>query len=147
MKITNKTQVQINLDRLETRVEKAVMALQLVANCLNSAYESVWSLPDDQLAELCQTLLNEGRFEEVFTVHLKAATYVNELLTDSGVAGIRAKEGAGKPYIITPEGQFIVNPPPPIESPDPEEEIVIDPPDEPEEDMVEDPPSEPEEDE
>ena len=101
MNITDKTQLQINLDNLEKRVSKATQALQNAANTLNVAYDAVWSLPEDQLLECLQELVNTNKFEQIFGVHETAATSINSILDTVGAAGVRAKVGAARAYTIT----------------------------------------------
>lgn len=100
MNITNKTQTQKNLDNLEKRVNKATLALAQTANALNDAYSCVWSLPDEQLRELLQYLVDNNRLEEIFTIHAQSAASVNTLLEAIDYNGVRAKEGAGREYTI-----------------------------------------------
>jgi hypothetical protein len=100
MNITNKTQTQKNLDNLEKRVNKATLALAQTANALNDAYTCVWSLPDEQLRELLQYLVDNNRLEEIFTIHAQSAASVNTLLEAIDYTGVRAKEGAGREYAI-----------------------------------------------
>ena len=100
MNITNKTQTQKNLDNLEKRVNKATLALAQTANALNDAYICVWSLPDEQLRELLQYLVDNNRLEEIFTIHAQSAASVNALLEAIGYSNVRAKEGAGREYAI-----------------------------------------------
>lgn len=101
MNITDKTQLQINLDNLEKRVSKATQALQNAANTLNVAYDAVWGLPEDQLLECLQELVNTNKFEEIFGVHEAAATSINSILDTVGATGVRAKVGAARAYTIT----------------------------------------------
>ena len=118
MNITNKTTLQRNLDALEKRVTKATQALQNTANSLNAAYDSVWSLPEDQLLECLQTLVDTNKFEEIFGVHLAAATGINSLLDAVQASGTRAKVGAGRPYVII-DGVVSFPEPEPLPTPDP----------------------------
>jgi len=101
MNITDKTQLQINLDNLEKRVSKATQALQNAANTLNVAYDAVWSLPETQLLECLQELVSTNKFEQIFGIHENAATSINSLLDAVQAPGIRAKVGAARPYTIT----------------------------------------------
>jgi hypothetical protein len=132
MNITDKTTLQRNLDSLERRVTKATQALQNTANNLNAAYDSVWSLPEDQLLECLQALVTNGKFEQIFTVHANAAASVNTLLDAVGASGTRAKVGAARPYTIT-DGVVTLDPLPepepidPLPIPDIVEEEFIEP--------------------
>jgi hypothetical protein len=101
MNITDKTQLQLNLDNLEKRVSKATQALQNAANTLNVAYDAVWGLPEDELLECLQELVNTNKFEQIFGIHENAATSINALLDAVGAAGVRAKVGAARAYTIT----------------------------------------------
>ena len=100
MNITNKTQNEKNLDTLEKRVNKATLALAQIANALNAAYECVWTLPDEQLRELLQSLLDNNKLQSVFDIHAQSAVSVNALLDAIDYSGARAKEGAGREYAI-----------------------------------------------
>jgi len=100
MNITDKTQLQINLDNLEKRVSKATLALQNTANTLNVAYDAVWGLPEDQLLECLQELVNTNKFEQIFGIHENAATSINSLLDAVQAPGVRAKVGAARVYTI-----------------------------------------------
>jgi hypothetical protein len=101
MNITDKTQLQINLDNLEKRVSKATQALQNAANTLNVAYDAVWGLPEDQLLECLQELVDTNKFEQIFGIHENAAISINALLDAVEAAGVRAKVGAARAYTIT----------------------------------------------
>lgn len=100
MQLINKSQTQRNLDALEKRIEKATLALAQTANALNAAYDCVWSLPEDQLKDLLQYLLDNNRLEEVFSIHAQSAASINALLSAIGYSGAKAKDGAGRQYEI-----------------------------------------------
>jgi hypothetical protein len=100
MNITNKTQNEKNLDALEKRVNKATLALAQTANALNDAYNCVWSLPDEQLRELLQSLLDNNKLQGVFDIHAQSAASINALLDAIDYNSVRAKEGAGREYTI-----------------------------------------------
>ena len=109
MNITNKTQNEKNLDALEKRVNKATLALIQTANALNDAYTCVWSLPDEGLRELLQTLHDNNKLQGVFDIHAQSAASVNALLDAIDYNGVRAKEGAGREYTIV-DDVISVNP-------------------------------------
>ena len=115
MNITDKTQLQINLDNLEKRVSKATLALQNAANTLNVAYDAVWDLPEDQLLECLQELVNTNKFEQIFGIHENAATSINSLLDAVQAPGVRAKVGAARVYTIA-DGVVALEPLPEPES-------------------------------
>lgn len=124
MNITNKPQVTKDLDNLERRVQKATQALAFAASQLNLAYDSVWNLPDDRLQALLQYLVDQSKFEGIFSLHEKSASYINELLTDTGDVRVTAKVGAGREFEIDGNGSVSVIPlpqPEPIEEEQPEE--------------------------
>lgn len=100
MNITNKTQNEKNLDALEKRVNKATLALIQTANALNDAYSCVWTLSDEQLRELLQSLLDNDKLQDVFNIHAQSAASINALLDAIDYTGVRAKEGAGREYTI-----------------------------------------------
>ena len=77
-------------------MSKATQALQNAANTLNVAYDAVWGLPENQLLECLQELVNTNKFEEIFGVHEAAATSINSLLDAVQAPGVRAKVGRSK---------------------------------------------------
>lgn len=99
MNIIEKTQLQSDIENLEKRISKTLSALEFTVSQLNLAYDSVWKLPDERLQALLQTLVDSGKFEEIFSVHAKSASYINELIEVAG-GKARAYTGAGREYTI-----------------------------------------------
>ena len=120
MQLINKTLTQKNIDSLEKRVNKATLALAQTANALNDAYNCVWSLPDEQLRELLQTLLDNDKLQSVFDIHAQSAASVNALLDAIDYSGVRAKEGVGREYAIVDGIVEII----PLPEPEPIEDIL-----------------------
>lgn len=118
MKLIEKTQLQSDIENLEKRISKTLSALEFTASQLNLAYKSVWDLPDARLQELLQTLINSGKFEEIFSIHAKSAAYINELVDAAG-GKLKALEGAGREYTII-DGVVAI---PPLPVPEP----IVDP--------------------
>lgn len=100
MKLLTKTQEQEDLDNLVKRIDKVRLALSASVHALNLTYDSVWCLPDNRLQPLLQLLLDINKLEEVLSAHVKAASYINELLDLAEDNGIRAKIEQGREYII-----------------------------------------------
>lgn len=100
MQLTNKTQTEKNISNLEKRIEKATSALAQTANALNNAYDCVWTLPEDQLKELLQALLDNNKLQSVFNIHAQSAASINALLDAIDYPGVRAKEGASREYTV-----------------------------------------------
>lgn len=100
MQLINKTQTEKNIDNLEKRIDKATLALAQTVNALNSAYECVWTLPDEQLRELLQCLFDNNKLQDIFNIHAQSAANINALLDAINYSGARAKEGAGREYTI-----------------------------------------------
>lgn len=97
--IKDKTKLDLNLEKVEQSIQKVVMSLNLTAASLNTAWSTVWNLPDDQLKEILQYLYDNNKFEDLLGLHHVAATSINQLLDKVG-SQIRAKDYAGKPYKI-----------------------------------------------
>lgn len=116
MNILEKTQLQSDIENLEKRISKTLSSLEFTASQLNLAYKSVWDLPDARLQELLQTLVDSGKFEEIFGIHAKSAAYINELVDAAG-GKLKALEGAGREYTIE-DGVVTVIPLPEPEIPE-----------------------------
>ncbi len=97
--VKNKTQLDLNLEKVEESIRKVAMSLNSTAMSLNMGWSTVWELPDDQLKEILQYLYDNNKFDDLLGLHHRAATSVNQLLDKVG-SQIRAKDYAGKPYKI-----------------------------------------------
>lgn len=109
MQLLNKTQTQLDIETLESRVFQTLLSLKAAAAQLNNAYDSVWSLSDERLQALMQTLVDAGKFEEIFTLHAQSANYINTILVGAGETPI-AKTGAGREYTISENGVVSIIP-------------------------------------
>lgn len=115
MQLINKTQTQLDISALESRVENTISSLRVTATQLNHAYDCVWSLPDNRLQSLLQALVDANKFQEIFSLHAQSAASINTLLVAAGDTAL-AKEGAGRDYTIKNGVITIIPlPEPPIE--------------------------------
>jgi hypothetical protein len=110
MKLTNQTTLQTNLLKIENTAKDFLRTVVAATQSLNNSYYSLWKLPDDQLTEVLQHLLNEGKLEDVFTKHYIAATSLNNILDGGEYVGVRAIAIAGREFEISEEGVLTVVP-------------------------------------
>jgi hypothetical protein len=115
MKLTNQTTIQTNLQKIENTAKDFLRTVVAATQSLNNSYYSLWKLPDDQLTEVLQHLLNEGKLEEVFTKHYIAATSLNYILDDGEYVGVRAIAVAGREFEVSEEGVLTLVPLPVVE--------------------------------
>lgn len=124
MNISDHSKLDANIDTLQHRTDKSVAALEFAASQLNLAFDFVWSLPDDELRELLQSMVMTGKFAKVFGLHAKTAAGINEALVGAGRQPI-AKTVVPREYEISPEGVVTLKPlpePEPIDEPLPDPE-------------------------
>jgi NurA-like 5'-3' nuclease len=112
MNITSKTTLQSNIEKIEAAANTAILATASAVHALNNSYNTLWGLNDDELTELLQYLLNEGKLLEVFTKHYVAATGLNKILDDGEYDGVRAIAVAGREFEIDEFGTLTLVVPP-----------------------------------
>ena len=78
--ITHKSQLQIDIDSIDKSAESAMLAFKAAAFTLNHSYDTLWSLPEDRLLAVLQTMYNGNTLTDVFTQHNTAAAYVNTII-------------------------------------------------------------------
>jgi hypothetical protein len=122
MKITQTTTKQDNISRIEKSTEKTTRLINIAIDSLNESYRALWSLPDEELREVLQEMINEGTMASIFTAHYVTATALNTIQEHSGETN-RAIAIAGREYVI--EDNIITITPLPI--PEIIEEPIIEP--------------------
>jgi len=124
MKLIQKTTIQQNIESIESAANTAINATASAVHALNNSHRVFWGLPDNELVELLQYLLNEGKLQEVFNKHYVSATNLNQILDNGEYDGVRAIATVGRAFEISELGVVsLVVPPPVVE----EEEVVVEP--------------------
>jgi len=115
--ITNKSQLQIDIDSIDKSAESATLAFKAAAFTLNNSYDSLWNLPEDRLLAVLQTMYNDDTLTSVFAQHNTAAAYVNTIV------GYEAAKIVAPREIVITDGVLSF----PVE-PESEPEIILEPP-------------------
>jgi hypothetical protein len=100
MKLIQKSKTQQNIESIESAANTAILAAASAAHALNNSYNTFWNLPDDELEELLQYLLNEGELFNIFKKHGESATALNKILEDGGYEGVRAIDKITREFTI-----------------------------------------------
>jgi hypothetical protein len=126
MKLLNTTTTERHLLKIEQCIKKTNRLVAASIAALNEGYYYLWSLPDEELQEVLQTLLDNGKLQELFTNHYLTAVSLNEIQDRTDAYGGRAIAAAGREFIIE-DGQIvlIISETPEIEEDD-EPDIEID---------------------
>jgi len=130
MKLIQKTTIQQNIESIESAANTAINATVAAVHALNNSHSVFWSLPDEELVELLQYLLNEGKLQEIFNEHYVAAVNLNQILDGGEHGGVRAIASVGRAFEVDEFGTVTLVYPPieePIVDPEPVEEPPIDP--------------------
>jgi hypothetical protein len=99
--ITNKTQLQKDIDNIDQMSQTAILAASAFAHSLNNAYTALWSLPEDRLLPILQKMYDDNTFLKIFGDHNYAANAINTILNNGNHQGIRAYDTAPKEIEIT----------------------------------------------
>ena len=116
MKLSNKSQLDNDIEMLEASASQSLSIIVAAAITLNNSYRSSWNLPDNRLEPLLQRLLDDNKLEEVFTKHHIAATALNTILEAEESTSQRAIAVAGREFTITNGIVKLI----PLSSPDPD---------------------------
>lgn len=94
--ITNKTQLQKDIDTIDQLSYTAILAASAFAQSLNNLFNALWSLPEDRLLSLLQRMYDDGTLLTMFGNHNYAAISINTILNNGNHQGIRAYDTAPK---------------------------------------------------
>jgi hypothetical protein len=94
--ITNKTQLQKDIDSIDQLSDTAVLAASAFAQSLNNLFNALWSLPEDRLLSLLQRMYDDGTLLIMFGNHNYAATSINTILNNGDHKGVRAYDTVPK---------------------------------------------------
>ena len=124
MNLLNKTTTQTHILQLEKFADTENRAIAAAISVLNNSYHYLWSLPDNELVDVLQELLNTGKLQSLFENHYVTAINLNAIQDNTEYSGPRAIAVAGREFEVSPEGIVsLVYPPEP--------EIIEEPPIEP----------------
>lgn len=98
-----KTQLEINLEKIDAPLILVENSIKAAIQNLNASYNFLWSLPDDQIEEIMNY---KGIFElqRIFEAHFKYANGFNELLQDRGISEPRAITIKPRDFSINEDG-------------------------------------------
>lgn len=74
-----KTKLQINLENLDRYANQIPEIISYLIQNLNESYWQLWCLPEDELTEVLQHLLNSGKLSEVLTKHNVTGNALNDI--------------------------------------------------------------------
>jgi hypothetical protein len=92
--ITNKTQLQKDIDTIDQLSDTAILAASAFAQSLNNLFNTIWILPEDRLLSLLQRMYDDGTLLIMFGNHNYAATSINTILNNGNHKGVRAYDTA-----------------------------------------------------
>ena len=110
MKLTPKTKTLETIDKLENYILQTNKIISAAIININQGHKELWSLPDNEVEEVLQQLLENGTLRQLFENHYICATYLNLIQDNTGSGGPRAIAKAGKEYILTDEGKIKIVP-------------------------------------
>lgn len=84
MKLTVKTQTELNIEEIEKSAEMFANAINTAIVTLNLSYKKLWDLPDDQLESVLNTLAQNGKLQPLFEDHNFAANSLNSIAEKIG---------------------------------------------------------------
>jgi hypothetical protein len=122
MNLLNKTTTDRHILQIERYVQKTNRLISAAISSLNSGHSYLWSLPDDELLSVLQSLHDSGNLVGLFTNHYLTATSLNTIQDNTGASGVRAIAVAGRNVEIVDGTVSFVAPPEPEEQP--EEDIT-----------------------
>lgn len=108
MKLITKTPLQQNIESIESAANTAILAAASAVHALNNSFNVFWDLPDDELTELLQYLLDQGELINVFRKHGESAVALNKILDDGEYTGIRAISEISRKFIINEFGKIVL---------------------------------------
>jgi hypothetical protein len=84
MKLTSKTQTELNIEEIEKSAEIFANAVNTAIVTLNLSYGKLWNLPNDQLENVLNTLAQNGKLQPLFEDHNFAANSLNSIAEKVG---------------------------------------------------------------
>lgn len=120
MNLLSKTQTEQHLLRLEKFTVKTNQLISATISNINNGYSYLWNLPDVELQDVLQNLLDNGKLVQLFENHYLAATSLNAIQDGTGASGGRALAIAGREFTVTDGVVAVI----PLPEPEPEHQIL-----------------------
>ncbi len=100
MKLLQSDKTTEHILKIQEYAETTNRAINAAIVALNNAYNYSWNLPDDELRDVLQMLLDNGKLQELFQNHYITATALNTIQNSTGYIGDRAIAVAGREFTI-----------------------------------------------
>ena len=104
MDITNKTQLDKDLQLLEDAQTTFGNAINAAIFTLNLCYDALWKLPEDRLLAVLQRLYDDGTLQPLFLNHYSTATGLNAAQDILGGGRSKAIAIAGRELTVSEDG-------------------------------------------
>lgn len=111
MKLIEATQLDLDLNDIQSNIEMITLSVSSTVQILNNAHSSLWSLPNDRLINILNKLGPE-KTQELFNKHFDIATAANAFLDSVEFLGGRAIVTRGKEIALGEDGMFTIKNPP-----------------------------------
>jgi hypothetical protein len=115
MNIINHSKTEQNIRKIEESAKDVLLAIKSSIHMLNMSYQILWSLPDDELRDVLQYLVDNNKLTEVFGQHNFAANSLNSILENAGEDGAKALVAVPREFTIDPETNQVTIVPKPQE--------------------------------
>ena len=110
MKLTNKTQTELNIEAIEKSAETFANAINAAIYTLNESYKTLWNLPDNELEQVLNTLSQNGKLQTLFEDHNFAANSLNSITEKIGDTSFIAINSLGRELQIDENGVISIIP-------------------------------------
>ena len=110
MKLTNKTQTELNIETIEKSAETFANAINAAIYTLNESYKTLWDLPDNELEQVLNALSQNGKLQTLFEDHNFAANSLNLIAQKIGGLPSIAVNSLGRELQIDNNGIITVTP-------------------------------------
>ena len=109
MKLTDKTQTELDIEKIEKSAENFGRSIESAIFNLNESYRMLWDLPDTELENVLNALSQNGRLQNLFEDHYFAATSLNLIAEKIGGISSIASHSLGR-ELVTDNGYISVVP-------------------------------------
>jgi uncharacterized protein YdcH (DUF465 family) len=109
MKLTAKTQTELNIEEIEKSAETFANAVNTAIVTLNLSYNKLWDLPNDQLEDVLNALAQNSKLQSLFEDHNFAANSLNSIAEKIGNISNTAINTLGKELQIDNGVVSIIN--------------------------------------
>jgi hypothetical protein len=110
MKLTAKTQTELNIEEIEKSAEAFANAINTAIVTLNLSYSKLWDLPNDQLEDVLSVLAQNNKLQSLFEDHNFAANALNSIAEKTGNTSNIAINYLGRELNIDSAGAISIVP-------------------------------------